>query len=52
MTQTDGDRHFLAPSLKVAPTFGGIAGIVAPDQAAAEEDTAGRTFHSFLPDIY
>jgi len=43
MKQIDGDRSFIAPPLKTAPTFGGIAGIVAHDQATAEEDTAGPT---------
>jgi hypothetical protein len=41
MIQVDGDRNFVAPSLRSAPVFGGIAGIVAGEQA---EDEAGRAY--------
>lgn len=36
MVQVDGDRNFVAPALKTAPVFGGIAGIMAPEQAEDE----------------
>ena len=49
MVQTDGDRHFIAPPLKTAPVFGGIAGLMAPDQV--EDDVShmstGQSFSSF-----
>jgi len=32
MKQVDGERNFVAPPLKTAPVFGGIAGIMAGDQ--------------------
>lgn len=47
MTQIDGDRNFIAPTLKTAPTFGGIAGIVSQDHGNGEEDQAGRKFTPF-----
>lgn len=37
LKQTEGDRNFSAPSLKVAPVFSGIAGIL----VAEPEDTEG-----------
>ncbi|KAF5138272.1 hypothetical protein E5D57_002058 [Metarhizium anisopliae] len=37
MVQVDGERNFVAPALKTAPVFGGIAGLVAPE---AEDDTS------------
>jgi hypothetical protein len=40
MKQIDGERNFTAPPLKTAPVFGGIAGIMAGDQA--EQDDVGR----------
>lgn len=40
MRQVDGERNFIAPSLRSAPVFGGIAGIMAGE---GEEDT-GSTF--------
>jgi hypothetical protein len=36
MVQVDGERNFIAPILKTAPVFGGIAGIMAPEQAEDE----------------
>lgn len=39
MVQIDGDRSFVAPPLRTAPTFGGIAGVVASE---AVDDEAGR----------
>ncbi len=40
MKQVDGERNFVAPPLKTAPVFGGIAGIMAGDQT--EQDDVGR----------
>lgn len=40
MKQVDGERNFVAPPLKTAPVFGGIAGIMAGEQA--EQDDIGR----------
>ncbi|KAG6010112.1 hypothetical protein E4U21_000146 [Claviceps maximensis] len=37
MVQVDGERNFIAPPLKTAPVFGGIAGFVAPE---VEDDTS------------
>lgn len=42
MKQVDGERNFVAPPLKTAPVFGGIAGIIAGEQA--EQDDIGREF--------
>ncbi len=39
MVQIDGERNFVAPALKTAPVFGGIAGFLDPNQI---EDDAGR----------
>lgn len=40
MIQVDGDKNYVAPALKTAPVFGGIAGIMGSDQV--EQDEAGR----------
>ena len=40
MNQVDGERNFVAPPLKTAPVFGGIAGIMAGEQV--EQDDVGR----------
>jgi hypothetical protein len=40
MKQVDGERNFVAPPLKTAPVFGGIAGIMAGEQG--ELDDTGR----------
>lgn len=45
IVQVDGDRNYVAPPLRSAPTFGGIAGIVANEAA---DDEAGRK----LPTIF
>ncbi|CEJ91257.1 hypothetical protein VHEMI06980 [[Torrubiella] hemipterigena] len=37
MVQVDGERSYIAPALKTAPVFGGIAGFMAPEQL--EDDT-------------
>jgi hypothetical protein len=42
MKQIDGERNFSAPPLKTAPVFGGIAGIMAGEQA--EQDDVGREY--------
>jgi hypothetical protein len=44
MKQIDGERNFIAPPLKTAPVFGGIAGIMAGEQA--EQDELGSEFPS------
>lgn len=43
MVQVDGDRNYIAPPLRSAPTFGGIAGIVANEPA---DDDTGPTVAS------
>lgn len=43
MRQVDGERNFVAPPLKTAPVFGGIAGIMAGEQHVDQEDP-GRTY--------
>ncbi|TWU77005.1 hypothetical protein ED733_007555 [Metarhizium rileyi] len=40
MVQVDGERNFVAPALRIAPVFGVIAGLVAPE---AEDDTSTST---------
>jgi hypothetical protein len=42
MRQIDGERNFVAPPLKTAPVFGGIAGIM--DFEQAEQDDLGRMY--------
>ncbi|KAJ4304845.1 hypothetical protein N0V90_000373 [Kalmusia sp. IMI 367209] len=37
MRQTEGDRNFVAPALKTAQVFSGIAGIVSGEQGDAED---------------
>lgn len=46
MKQVDGERTFMAPPLKSAPVFGGIAGIMAGEQG--EPDDQGRKYPSFF----
>lgn len=41
MVQIDGERNYVAPPLKTAPVFGGIAGFMAGEQVE-QDDTAGR----------
>ncbi|KAL3426576.1 hypothetical protein PVAG01_00085 [Phlyctema vagabunda] len=38
MRQIDGERNFVAPPLKTAPVFGGIAGIMAGEQGEQDDD--------------
>ncbi|KAK3330465.1 N-terminal C2 in EEIG1 and EHBP1 proteins-domain-containing protein [Apodospora peruviana] len=40
MVQVDGERNFVAPPLKTAPVFGGIAGIVAGDALEPTDPSA------------
>ncbi|KAJ9155308.1 N-terminal C2 in EEIG1 and EHBP1 proteins-domain-containing protein [Pleurostoma richardsiae] len=42
MIQVDGERNFVAPPLKTAPVFGGIAGIVAGDQQQVVAEQLGQ----------
>ena len=37
MKQTEGDKSFIAPPLKSAPVFGGIAGIMTAEQADGDD---------------
>ncbi|KAI9734425.1 MAG: hypothetical protein M1818_006813 [Claussenomyces sp. TS43310] len=37
MAQVDGERNFIAPPLKTAPVFGGIAGIMGGEKGDSEE---------------
>lgn len=37
MKQTEGDKTFIAPPLKTAPVFGGIAGIMTAEQADGDD---------------
>ena len=39
MKQTEGDKNFIAPPLKTAPVFGGIAGIMTAEQADGDDGT-------------
>lgn len=50
MKQLEGERNFVAPPLKSAPVFGGIAGIMAGDQGDLE-DTGGELhlYHVCMP---
>lgn len=41
MVQTDGDRNYVAPPLKTAPMFGGIAGIMAGETVEPADESAG-----------
>ncbi|UKZ84607.1 uncharacterized protein TrAFT101_000512 [Trichoderma asperellum] len=48
LIQVDGERSFIAPPLKTAPVFGGIAGFMAPEQN--EDEVLGRK-SIFLPSL-
>lgn len=57
MKQLDGERSYIAPPLKTAPVFGGIAGLMAGEQA--EKDDVGHMpsisksrDHGELQDMY
>ncbi|KAI5867665.1 N-terminal C2 in EEIG1 and EHBP1 proteins-domain-containing protein [Durotheca rogersii] len=43
MVQIDGERNFVAPPLKTAPMFGGIAGIMKGEQVEPEDGGAGSS---------
>jgi hypothetical protein len=45
MVQVDGERNFIAPPLRTAPVFGGIAGLVAPEA----EDDISRMYNNPVP---
>ncbi|PNY27775.1 Uncharacterized protein TCAP_02297, partial [Tolypocladium capitatum] len=56
MVQVDGERNFIAPPLRTAPVFGGIAGLLGPEQAEDETGplpsiSKGRDF-SEVQDLY
>lgn len=42
MRQTEGDKNFIAPALKTAQVFSGIAGIMAGEQAELEDSGGGE----------
>lgn len=42
MRQTEGDKNFIAPALKTAQVFSGIAGIMAGEQTEMEENIGCR----------
>lgn len=42
MKQTEGDKNFVAPALKTAQVFSGIAGIMAGEQAELEDHGGGK----------
>lgn len=46
LVQVDGERNFIAPPLRTAPVFGGIAGFMAPEQM---EDETGRKLLNINP---
>ncbi|KAH6633561.1 N-terminal C2 in EEIG1 and EHBP1 proteins-domain-containing protein [Boeremia exigua] len=46
MRQTEGDKNFIAPALKTAQGFSGIAGIMAGEQAELEESGAAPSLTS------
>jgi hypothetical protein len=45
MVQKDGDRNYSAPALRMAPVFGGIAGLTAGEPI--EDEAAGREFPTY-----
>ncbi|RYP75105.1 hypothetical protein DL771_002566 [Monosporascus sp. 5C6A] len=51
MVQVDGERNYVAPALKSAPMFGGIAGIVAGERTATEAAHDAGTGAGALPSI-
>lgn len=46
MRQTEGDKNFVAPALKTAQVFSGIAGIMAGEQAELEDSGAAPSLTS------
>lgn len=52
MRQVEGERNFVAPTLKSAPVFGGIAGIM-KGETGDNGDDIGSEFTSFFhPSVY
>lgn len=45
MRQTEGDKNFIAPALKTAQVFSGIAGIMAGEQAELEDVGGVHALH-------
>ena len=45
MRQVEGDKNFVAPPLKTAQVFSGIAGVVSGEQGDPE-DTGGGSRHA------
>lgn len=52
VVQVDGDRNFVAPPLKTATTFGGIAGIVANEPTQVEDDTGRENIPEEAPLVF
>lgn len=50
MRQTEGDKNFIAPALRTAQVFSGIAGIMAGEQAELE-DQGGKSLLFLFTDI-
>ncbi|TVY16908.1 Uncharacterized protein LARI1_G007189 [Lachnellula arida] len=50
MRQVDGERNFVAPPLKTAAVFGGIAGIMVGESEGVDE-TVGQNHLSDLPNL-
>lgn len=48
MRQTEGDRNFVAPALKTAQVFSGIAGIVPGEQGDAEDAGSKCSLHQMI----
>jgi len=46
MRQTEGDRNFIAPPLRTAHVFNGIAGIMAGEQAELDDAGGSPSLHS------
>ncbi|KAK3954343.1 N-terminal C2 in EEIG1 and EHBP1 proteins-domain-containing protein [Pseudoneurospora amorphoporcata] len=53
MIQVEGERNFIAPPLKTAPVFGGIAGLMAGDVLDPNADVynAARNHHQAAADL-
>lgn len=51
MSQIEGDRNFVAPALKTAQVFSGIAGIVSGEQGDVEDVGSMCFLHGALPSV-
>ena len=51
MRQVEGDKNFIAPALKTAQVFSGIAGIMAGDQAELEDQGGKHCCCSWAPTL-